>query len=41
MGVLAGGANLSKKRGKMAKKDKRGALFCLKKKKMYEAEISA
>ena len=28
-------------KAKMAKKDKRGALFCLKKKKMYEAEISA
>ena len=26
-------------KAKMAKKDKRGALFCLKKKKMYEAEI--
>ena len=28
-------------KAKMAKKDRRGALFCLKKKKMYEAEISA
>jgi len=28
-------------RAKMAKKDKRGALYCLKRKKMYEAEIAS
>jgi charged multivesicular body protein 4 len=30
---------ISDAKAKMAKKDKRGALFCLKRKKMYEAEI--